>query len=102
MRPDPSIIKGDVMYCLTCGYPLKELKSEQCPECGRPFSKWNARSYGTRPAQWYRWYRAARPYWWVWIWLFGILATFLLVLVFGQYIIDGVYQEPGHPYAPWE
>jgi predicted RNA-binding Zn-ribbon protein involved in translation (DUF1610 family) len=25
--------------CVSCGYPLKDLTSNRCPECGEPFSK---------------------------------------------------------------
>ena len=34
------------MHCLSCGYNLKQLTENRCPECGRAFSPDQPRSYG--------------------------------------------------------
>ncbi len=38
-----------VRYCRTCGYSLRGLVAERCPECGRPFSRSDARTTSRTP-----------------------------------------------------
>ncbi|MBL4592167.1 MAG: hypothetical protein JKY96_09445 [Phycisphaerales bacterium] len=37
------------MRCLTCQYPLSDLQTPQCPECGRRFNSFDASTFDTRP-----------------------------------------------------
>ena len=37
------------MYCLTCFYDLRGLIAQRCPECGRPFSPANPKSFSPTP-----------------------------------------------------
>lgn len=32
-------------FCIDCGYPLNDIESRRCPECGRPFSPYQKRTY---------------------------------------------------------
>lgn len=32
-------------FCIDCGYPLNDIDSRRCPECGRPFSPYQKRTY---------------------------------------------------------
>lgn len=43
------------MYCRRCDYPLNDLNSTECPECGRAFSVDRPRTYRKRPR--IRWLR---------------------------------------------
>lgn len=33
------------MFCKGCQYPLAQVKSERCPECGRMFAAWDTKSF---------------------------------------------------------
>ena len=37
------------MFCLTCFYDLRGLAVSRCPECGRPFSAGNPKSFSPTP-----------------------------------------------------
>lgn len=36
-------------YCIQCGYPLREITSRECPECGLPFNPDQPETYRTTP-----------------------------------------------------
>lgn len=69
---------GDEVYCLGCGYCLRGLTTQVCPECGRGFDPLDARTFRHR--------RSAVPFWVHWaapppLWLIMptvVLTPFLL------------------------
>ncbi|MHC5113256.1 MAG: DUF2628 domain-containing protein [Planctomycetota bacterium] len=46
--PPPQAPSMKRAYCLGCKYPLRDLKTPQCPECGRPFDPHRTESYGIK------------------------------------------------------
>lgn len=90
-RASASAIKSvrlDEMICLSCGYSLRDLPGNRCPECGRAFDPGNWRTFrpeGRRPN------RMVENVLWVWICVAGIwwglffygLLQFLLLLLLG-------------------
>lgn len=72
---DPhSTTPPDDAFCLSCGYPLRDLPTPRCPECGRAFDPTNPRtmSLGQPLRPWQRW--LLRPTGWPTIAL-ALLAT---------------------------
>jgi hypothetical protein len=57
MPDDHPALSTDNAFCLGCGYPLRRLESNRCPECGRAFDPADARtmSIGGPLRRWQRW-----------------------------------------------
>ncbi len=39
----------EMMHCLNCGYNLRGLPENRCPECGQPFNPDDSETYRSRP-----------------------------------------------------
>ena len=53
----PSASRSNNTFCLGCGYPLRQLAANRCPECGRAFDPANPRTMSIRRPlrKWQRW-----------------------------------------------
>jgi hypothetical protein len=78
-------ILTDEMYCLGCGYSLRGLEQQRCPECGRSFDPDNWRTFRSEFSQ-------SQPNWitrslWIWICLsgFGAVVLFLYGIMLALY-----------------
>lgn len=82
----------DNAYCIACGYPLRALSSNRCPECGRTFDPANPRTmiFGRPLRPWQQ--LLLRPVSWPAITL-ALLATLGLVYLSGW---------PGLSPVPWK
>jgi hypothetical protein len=58
------------IFCRSCGYDLRSLAENRCPECGREFDPVNRRTYDLKPRR-----RALAR----WLWRFGILAVLTVI-----------------------
>lgn len=65
--------------CLTCRYPLTDLKENRCPECGRAFDPNNPSTFGPRGPVWRRLASFAPPRWLTILHAAIVLALFTLM-----------------------
>jgi hypothetical protein len=74
------------MHCLSCGYNLRGLDEERCPECGRGFSTTDARTFGAANThRLLRW--ANRIGWGAAVMALGVGAASALGIASGEYDI---------------
>lgn len=84
-------MERDDAYCRDCGYWLKGISREGCPECGRPFS-WGSPRSVTRHPHLVRWARKCRL-------LFLIMLPFTIILGGGIAVGEWYYYRV---YMLWE
>ena len=67
-------VSSPQIFCIGCGYALRQITSTRCPECGRPFDPNDPRtmSLGSPLRRWQRW--LLQPMGWRPVWLAMICA----------------------------